>query len=64
MEHQATSYIAGKRVEEALYSAIRDFAQFVADEFYSGESTEALAESLRTIERAARVLSDYNDFKK
>lgn len=74
MEHQDTSYIAGKKVEEELYSsykagkrveeelwsAIRNFRQFVADEFYNGEGTEELSEALKTIKQAIHVLSAYN----
>lgn len=59
-EELYTSYIAGKKVEEELWNAIRNFRQFVDDEFYSGANTEKLSEALKTIKQAARILSDYN----
>ena len=60
VEELHTSYIAGKKVEEELYTALRNFRQFVDDEFYSGDNTEELSEALKTIKQAVRVLSDYN----
>ena len=59
-EELYTSYIAGKKVEEVLYTALRNFRQFVDDEFCSGANTEELSEALKTIKQAARILSDYN----
>lgn len=60
VEELHTSYIAGKKVEEELYTALRNFRQFVADEFYNGEGTEELSEALKTIKQGIRVLSCYN----
>lgn len=59
-EELYSSYIAGKKVEEELYTALRNFHQFVDDEFYSGANTKELSEALKTIKQAARILSDYN----